>query len=57
MKTLVVGFLLTAALVSATGCHWRHRNGRNFRDYGYNSYQSSDHFARGRRITNAERDR
>jgi hypothetical protein len=56
MKTLVVGLLLAATLVSATGCHWRHRNWRNYRDYGYNSYQSGDHFARDRRMINAERD-
>jgi len=40
MKTLAIVTLLAAALVSAAGCHWRHR-----RDYRNHTYNNGDQYA------------
>lgn len=56
MKTLAIAMLFAAALVSLAGCHWRHRNWRDNRDYSYNSYSDGDRHGRDDRRTWAGRD-
>ena len=56
MKTLAIGMLFAAALLSAAGCHWRHRNWRDNRDYSYNSYYDGDRYGRDYRRTWTGRD-
>ena len=54
MKTLAIGMLFAAALVSVAGCHWRHR--RDYRDYSYNSYHNGDRYVRNQRASVVDRD-
>jgi len=53
MKTLAIGMLFAAALLSAAGCHWSHRN---WRDNSYNSYYDGDRSGRDYRRTWTGRD-
>ena len=54
MKTLAIGMLFAAALLSVAGCHWRHR--RDYRNYSYNSYNDGDHYVRNQRASVVDRD-
>jgi hypothetical protein len=56
MKTLAIGMLFAAALVSVAGCHWRHRNWRDNRNYSYDSYHNGDHYVRNQRASVVDRD-
>ena len=53
MKTITLGVLFAVVLVSASGCHWRHR--RNYHNRSYNSQSTVDQLAMNRRAANAER--
>jgi hypothetical protein len=55
MKISAIVTLFAAALISAAGCHWRHRNWRDHRDYSDNSYRSDDHVG-NQRVAVAERE-
>jgi hypothetical protein len=48
--------LFAAALVSVAGCHWRHRNWRDNRNYSYNSYHDGDHSVRNQKASVMDRD-
>lgn len=56
MKTLAIGILFAAALLSAAGCHWRQRNWRDYRDNSYNSYHNGDHYVRNQQPSVMDRD-
>jgi hypothetical protein len=56
MKTLAIVTLFAAAMLAAAGCHWRHRNWRDYRDRSYNSYHDGNHYVRNQQPAVMERD-
>jgi hypothetical protein len=49
MKTITLGVLFAVALVSVSGCHWRHRRWRNYHERSFNSSQPVDQVAQSQR--------
>lgn len=53
MKVMTLVVLFAVAVVSVSGCHWRHRRWRNYHEHSYNSQPTADHFARVERSADA----
>jgi hypothetical protein len=54
MKIMTLGVLFAVALMSVSGCHWRHRRWRNYHDHSYNAQPSANQLAIDQRAVNTE---
>ena len=54
MKIMTLAVLFAVAVVSVSGCHWRHRRWRDHHDRSYNAQSSAHQLAAAHGAVNTE---